>query len=43
MQEGADALNRFTKAMKTIVCVPKSAVSPAHAKAPAKRKKAAKP
>lgn len=43
MHEGADALARFRKAMKTIVSVPKSAVIHARAKAPAKRRKAAKP
>lgn len=43
MHEGADALDRFRKAMKTIVSVPKSSVMPARDKAPAKRKKAPKP
>lgn len=41
IQEGPDAFDRFRKAMKTIVSVPKAAVSQARTK-PTKRKKAAK-
>jgi hypothetical protein len=41
MYEGPDAFDRFKKAMRTIVSVPKAAVVPPK-KAPAKRKRAAK-
>ena len=37
MHEGQEAFNRFRKAMKTITSVPKSAVVPERAKAPAKK------
>jgi DNA adenine methylase len=40
MNEGPAALERFRKAMKTIVAVPKTAVVPARSKARTKRKKA---
>ena len=42
MHEGPDAFDRFKKAMRTIVSVPKAAVVPALKKAHAKRKRAAK-
>jgi len=41
MEEGQAALDRFRKAMKTIVAVPKGSVVPDRPKARAKRKKAA--
>jgi hypothetical protein len=42
MHDGPEALNRFRKALKAIVSVPKSAVVAARKKAP-KKKKATKP
>jgi hypothetical protein len=44
MQEGAGAFDRFRKAMKAIVSVPKSAVVPApvRKKMPTQKKRAAK-
>ena len=42
IQEGPEAFDRFRKAMKTIVSVPKSAVVPARRKTPAQKKKATK-
>jgi hypothetical protein len=42
MHEGADAFDRFRKAMKTIIGVPKSAVVPVVGKRPATKKKATK-
>ena len=42
MHEGPDAFDRFKKAMRTIVSVPKAAVVRAPKKAPAKRKRPAK-
>ena len=42
MQEGQDAFDRFRKAVKTIVAVPKSVVT-ADQKKKAEQKKAAKP
>ena len=41
MHEGPDAFDRFKKAMRTIVSVPKAAVIPAK-KVPAKSKRATK-
>jgi hypothetical protein len=42
MHEGPEAFNRFRKAMKTIMSVPKSAVVPSRRKTPATKKKATK-
>lgn len=39
MHEGTDAFDRFRKAMKTIVTVPKSVVTQDRKKAPTKRRK----
>jgi hypothetical protein len=42
MHEGQDAFDRFRKAVKAVMSVPKSAVVPDRKKAPAKKKKATK-
>ena len=42
MHEGADAFDRFRKAVKTIVSVPKLVVTQNRTKAAAKRKRTAK-
>lgn len=42
MHEGPDALDRFRKALKTIVSVPKSAVTSARKKSALKKKRSAK-
>jgi hypothetical protein len=42
MHEGPAAFDRFKKAMRTIVSVPKAAVVPAPKKASAKRKRVTK-
>ncbi len=39
MHEGPDALDRFKKAMRTIVSVPKVSVVPLPKKVPAKKKR----
>jgi hypothetical protein len=42
MHVGQDALDRFRKAMRTIVNVPKNVVASARKKGPAKKKKSPK-